>query len=609
MRIIGVTSSLHLGTTLCCALLRLFAHRCFSAWALACFLAFGLATLSVSSYAQALRLDDAAPLVPAWPHATVLFDTQKNLTPEQAIAAFPRFESRDPRYASLGVRSDAVWVRIPVQTSAHTDGHWIAEIDYPPLQYIDAHLIDEGRIVRSAKFGSLRPFAARPLQSRSHAIEFDLAPSKSYDVLFRFETGGSLVLPITFEKPATFHGTALAEQTLQGLLLGIGLSLLFYSLSQWWGSREALFLKYAALVTGSILFILLQLGLGTQYLWRDNNWLQYRMSGLAALLAICGTFLFLEEALRDTQSGSLTTGRARPIWRRIMWGGAALTALLALLYALGVFNTAVVTIIVTILGPMPSLLCMPQFIERARKRDAIGIYLLIAWTIYMVGVLVITAVIRGQLPVNFWTLHSFQFSATFDMLAWMYVLALRSKASRKAIEHASLERDVMRALAHTDPLTGLANRRSLNDALAIALKRSSNENLLAVYVIDVDEFKPVNDTYGHDTGDELLIAIAQLLKSHVRTGDVVARFGGDEFVVLAHSLRRERQAAELGDSLLSLFNRPIQLKTCTVSVGLTIGFAIAPHDGADATTLLKRADDAMYSGKQSGKRRVRRAGT
>ena len=192
------------------------------------------------------------------------------------------------------------------------------------------------------------------------------------------------------------------------------------------------------------------------------------------------------------------------------------------------------------------------------------------------------------------------------MLAFMYVLTLRTKAIRVAAAHASMERDIMRALAHTDPLTGLPNRRSLSDALTQAVLGASQDRLLAVYLIDVDEFKPVNDNYGHDAGDELLVEISRRLQANVRSGDIVARLGGDEFVVLANGLRSATQASDLGNQLLELFEAPVTLKKHEVRIGLTIGYAIAPFDGKDASVILKLADGAMYKGKQSGKRCLRR---
>jgi diguanylate cyclase (GGDEF)-like protein len=130
--------------------------------------------------------------------------------------------------------------------------------------------------------------------------------------------------------------------------------------------------------------------------------------------------------------------------------------------------------------------------------------------------------------------------------------------------------------------------------------------MLAVYVMDLDGFKPVNDQHGHDVGDELLIAVTRRLQGHVRQSDLVARLGGDEFVVMAGQLHSLQQAQELGNKLLDAFRAPFSLQNVRVEVGLTIGYAIAPHDGNDAIGLLKLADAAMYSGKQGGKFCLRR---
>ena len=210
------------------------------------------------------------------------------------------------------------------------------------------------------------------------------------------------------------------------------------------------------------------------------------------------------------------------------------------------------------------------------------------------------------MPVNFWTLHSFQFGATLDMLLFMRVLGLRTRALRLEALDANRERDVMRSLAHTDPLTGLPNRRGLNISLASALSRCSAEKMLAVYVMDLDGFKPVNDQHGHDVGDELLVAVARRLQGHLRQSDLVARLGGDEFVVMAGQLQSLQQAQELGHKLLDAFRSPFSLNNVRVEIGLTIGYAIAPHDSTDAIGLLKLADAAMYSGKQGGKFCLRR---
>ncbi len=129
---------------------------------------------------------------------------------------------------------------------------------------------------------------------------------------------------------------------------------------------------------------------------------------------------------------------------------------------------------------------------------------------------------------------------------------------------------------------------------------------LGVYILDLDGFKPVNDLYGHDVGDGLLVAVTHRLRSTLRQADLIARLGGDEFVVVTERLLSPQQAQDLGQKLLDAFHTPFALGSVQIQVGLTIGYAIAPDDGMDAATLLKRADAAMYSGKQSGKFCLRR---
>lgn len=127
-----------------------------------------------------------------------------------------------------------------------------------------------------------------------------------------------------------------------------------------------------------------------------------------------------------------------------------------------------------------------------------------------------------------------------------------------------------------------------------------------MYVLDLDGFKQINDQYGQDVGDELLIAVARRLKAHVRGTDAISPLGGDEFMVMSCQLHSEQQAREIGEKLLKAFDDPFALTQHTCRIGLTAGYALAPLDGLNAITLLKRADAAMYEGKSAGKHCVRR---
>ena len=566
---------------------------------MAAVLALWLGCASVQAQPAPLQLQAQQPAAGLWQALQMLPDPEQRYTAQDLLQGGPAFGPMPPTQGTLGVRAEPVWLRLPLELAASAPDRWVLDIDYAPLQRIDLVLASGGRIVQQAALGSHVPFAQRPLPTRSHAVGLDLQPGVAYELLLRVQTQGAMVLPLRLSPPAMHAEHALREQMLQGLLTGLALCLWIYSLAQWINQREVLFLQYTLLISGSLLFSLHFFGVGAQYLWGGLPWFEQHASGMSALMATCGSFLFIGQAL--------AAGNPRNRLMRAMRWGAAGTALLALAFALDLFDTRVLAAIVSVLGLVPALMGIPGAVARMRQGDAVGGTLLLAWLVYFVATATVIGVIRGWVPVNFWTLHSFQFGATLDMLLFMRVLGLRSKALRLAAENARTERDTLHWLAHTDPLTNLPNRRGMQEALSNALRLCCHEQQLAVYLLDLDGFKPVNDEHGHDVGDELLVAVARRLQGHVRATDLVARLGGDEFVVVASALESPAQAHDLANKLLDAFHAPFTLSSTKVQVGLTIGYALAPLDAYDATSLLKLADAAMYQGKQNGKFRVQRS--
>ncbi|NRF65468.1 GGDEF domain-containing protein [Aquincola sp. S2] len=553
-----------------------------------------------------LALDDAAGRVDAWPAITVLVEPAGPLGLEQARAAAAQFKPPGGARGSLGLSKAGVWLRLPLRVAPGSDGRWVLDIDYPPLNRVDVHLVTGGRAVRSVTLGNLQRFADRPLGSRTLAVPLDLPPDMSQgaeaELWLRVQASGGLILPITLSKPATFHALALREQLLQGLLGGLGLFLVLYSLMQWLTLREHLFGKYALLTSASVMFSVFQFGIGAQVLWPDRPWVELHAGGLCALLASAGSALFVEHALRPHR------------WRgfaALMKGVAALLVTAAAAFALDLLDVHQVSAVIGTLGLAPALLGLPGAVVLARRGDGVGWALLAAWLGYFVATAVMVGLIRGRIDAGFWSLHSFQLGATLDILLFMRVIALRLKAVQLAAQRATREREALLSMAHADPLTGLANRRGLHAALDHALPRATPQRQVAVFLLDLDGFKAVNDQHGHEAGDELLVAVARRLQASVRSdaGDLVARLGGDEFVIVVGGLREERQAREVADHLLRCFTEPFALAGGTpCRLGTTIGFALAPADGAETALLLKRADAAMYRGKQGGASVVAHAG-
>jgi diguanylate cyclase (GGDEF)-like protein/PAS domain S-box-containing protein len=163
--------------------------------------------------------------------------------------------------------------------------------------------------------------------------------------------------------------------------------------------------------------------------------------------------------------------------------------------------------------------------------------------------------------------------------------------------------DTIEQLAFYDPLTNLPNRRLLSDRLQQALEHSHRayDDIVVVMVLDLDNFKIVNDSLGHDYGDELLKQVAQILLSQVRKEDTVSRQGGDEFTIILAGMKNSRKVVDIASSILQMLSQPINVSGHQVVIGTSIGIAVYPEDASNCDELLRHADMAMYFAKEEGK--------
>ncbi|MCH7344212.1 diguanylate cyclase [Pelomonas sp. CA6] len=192
-----------------------------------------------------------------------------------------------------------------------------------------------------------------------------------------------------------------------------------------------------------------------------------------------------------------------------------------------------------------------------------------------------------------------QLSADFDAL----LDEVQAHQSELLQQHDELKtaHERLSTRIREDGLTGAATRAYFEDCLELAVQQAQHDgSRVALLFVDADRFKAINDQYGHEAGDQVLVALAQRLRAAVREQDLVARLGGDEFVVLMRSLRQTGDALRLAQQLRDAVAQPLQLRQgVTVTPGISVGVAVYPDQAASAEALLRSADQAMYRQKRA----------
>jgi diguanylate cyclase (GGDEF)-like protein len=176
-----------------------------------------------------------------------------------------------------------------------------------------------------------------------------------------------------------------------------------------------------------------------------------------------------------------------------------------------------------------------------------------------------------------------------------WVMTLEDISERRAAERK------IAYLAHHDLLTGLANRALFRDQLRRAFTETPPSKCFAMLCLDLDRFKAVNDSFGHPVGDGLLLAVADRLRAAVRAGDTVARLGGDEFVILQLNVADPSETIALARRIVEAIGEPFMIEGHSLSIGVSIGIALAPGDRTNPEQLLKCADQALYRSKEAGR--------
>ena len=558
-------------------------------------------------------LEDPQRVLPFAGHVALLHDTSGRLSLEE-VRAQPEHFTLPPPGASLGMgyQSGVYWLRLDVRSALTEPSHWRVEFSYPSLDRVEQYNIGQSDILLS-QAGDTVPANQRATDHRAPVFDFTLEPGEQRELYWRVSTLGSMTLGGQVMSAKRFETHTQHGYIVHAIYLGVLLALGLYNLLLYTALRERPFINYVAFLASFAVSVLSLNGLGAQYLWPggsdwSNRILPVSLT-LTSLLAIVFARSFLD------------TGKWLPRLDTGLRTLAAITILALLLstvvpitMALQIMSSTGLVVTTSLL--IASTVCVGYNVPGARL-------FMLAWCMLLCGAVLLALRNFALVPTNFFTLHGLQIGSALEMILLSLALAARFnehkrlhvtalQMNERALEQRVAERTQalekantrLRELAMQDPLTGLANRMALQQHLDMALGRNHRRGeCLALMLIDLDDFKPINDRLGHEAGDRVLAEIAHRLQTQLREVDLPARLGGDEFVVVCENVQCAEAALELAQRLLATLEAPIELYQQPVQVSASIGLAMAAAQDTP-TDLIRRADAAMYRAKAQGRHRI-----
>lgn len=499
-------------------------------------------------------------------------ETQRQFVPSQGVSGG-------------GIEATAHWLRLTVQRPPGDGQEWWLEVH--PLNLYDLRLYwpkPDGSY-REVLSGERVPFLeGREEVYRQYAFRLPLAADQPLTFYVRAQDPGGAVFPLTLHTRDDLNQTIRIGELLSGLIYGLIIGLVIYNLFLAVSLRDQAYVWYVFSSLGLLWFIAHLMGHNAQYLWPD--WPQAVAAGRVIIPSLWGLFL----ALFIISFFELR--RYLPLAWRIYQAIALSYVLIIALRLAGAHATSAFLLACFPFVYVPLTLAVT--IMRWRQGFHSARYFLFGYGVVLACTTLFILRIQGLLSPSLWTEYALPVGAAFEAL--VFSLALADRIS-------DLRRQGSRALF--DELTGAGNRRLLDQQFEEARRRADRlHRQIAILAIDLDKFKPINDSYGHAAGDVVLQAIARRLQGCLREHDCLARIGGDEFVILLTDLESAEAATPILERLLAVCRSPISHGGLILHVTPSMGMASYPDDGGDLASLNRCADTALYAAKRAGRDRL-----
>ncbi|WP_084308429.1 diguanylate cyclase [Phytopseudomonas flavescens] len=593
-----------------------------------------LSGLSLGARAEVITLDAGSSGVSLNQHIELLEDPGARLGIDDMTdpVVQRRFVPAQGK-ASVGQSPNPWWIKVTLQAGEARPGQWWLEVAAVNLLDLQVFLPVGEHGWQRRQSGETVSFDA----GRDHAhrrLLFQLPPPGEQPMtlyLRSFDPAGNS-FPLKIWRLDDLNVTAADENLWLGVIYGVITALLLYNLFIFLSLRDSAYFWYVVTTSGALLMIVSMTGHGFQYLW-PNAAVPFWLDRIS-LPALWGF-----GACRFTQK-LLQTRRHVPRTHQLLSLGCALYVVAVIADGFGHRAVGAWIFVLLSFTAIPAALWASLVRWRQGYFPACLYFCGYGMILASVNLLLLRA--TGVIQPASWSTYVFPIAVAAESILFSFALvyriqllksqraeallqASREKSARLsqvqasadelqlAVEHRTAElkatnqqlsqrEQELRHAAFHDPLTELPNRRYLIERCEQALGRAlQSGETLALLLIDLDHFKPINDRYGHDAGDLMLQHVGKRIREHMRASDTVARLGGDEFAVLIEGADAQSHAQDVAARLLAELARPVDYAGQALTVSISIGVAFHPLHAEQFASLYKAADQALYQAKAAGR--------
>ena len=526
-------------------------------------------------------------------HSSYIKETGARLAINDAIAAYDsgKFLAGGTPVLNFGIGSRPVWIHFDVDNRTGGSLPRRLSIETSWLDKVDIYFRVGHRLIDTYHLGDAQKFAQRPIYSRFFEVDHDFDPGIS-EVYIRVQTSDPMVVPVYLRTPGASASFERWQSYSYGFVYGYLFALLAYNAILFIGLRSRRYIFYAVYLASFALLNIGYTGHGFEWLWPEQVRLQLWFIPFMMVAYGMAGLLFATSFL-DTRNNF-------PRLHRMVTQICALFAVLLLGSFLFNFNAAGLDVAFVFVFIFSCLMIWLGVLA-VRHGHKPARYFLFGAIAAMAGALMTDLSVAGLIPYNEFTYRSVEIGMLIDASVLALALAYQFRVGQQEKFQAEL-------MARVDPLTGLNNRRAFYQiAKPVWSNALRNQREISVIELDIDRFKKINDTHGHACGDEVLITVATILTESARDGDVLVRWGGEEFILLLPETSLDAATA-LAERLRNLISA-VKLRYHGKEIRFTASFGVAQRmpqsDSMDE--LISAADDRLYQSKREGRNRVSNA--